>query len=94
MDLILTGRRVGAAEALAMGLVARVVPHDQLEAAVRETVGWIRQTGPRARTALKRDLNRQLPPLDIPMFTDSLTSEEVREGFAAFVGKRPPSWVR
>lgn len=92
--LLFTAQYFDAAAALDMGLVSRVVPHDQLEAAVGETVGWIRQTGPRARTALKRDLNRQLPPLDIPMFTDSLASDEVREGFAAFVGKRPPSWVR
>jgi enoyl-CoA hydratase/carnithine racemase len=92
--LLFTAQYFSAAEALAMGLVARVVPHEQLEAAVGETIGWIRQTGPRARTALKRDLNRQLPPLDIPMFTDSLGSEEVREGFAAFVAKRPPRWVK
>ena len=77
-----------------MGLVSRVVPHAELEAAVAETIGWVRQTGPRARTALKRDLNRQLPPLDMPMFVDSLASEEVREGFQAFVEKRPPRWVR
>jgi enoyl-CoA hydratase/carnithine racemase len=92
--LLFTAQYFSAREALAMGLVSRVVPHEELEEAVRETVGWIRQTGPRARTALKRDLNRHLPPLDIGMFTDSLVSDEVREGFAAFVGKRPPSWVR
>ena len=60
----------------------------------QETIGWVRQTGPRARTSLKRDLNRQLPPLDFPMFVESLGSEEVREGFRAFVEKRPPGWVR
>jgi len=92
--LLFTAQPFSAAEALAMGLVSRVVPHDRLEAAVAETIGWLRQTGPRARTALKRDLNRQLPPLDLPMFVDSLASDEVREGFQAFVEKRPPRWVR
>ena len=92
--LLFTAREVSAAEALAMGLVARVVSHAQLEAAVAETIGWIRQTAPGARTALKRDLNRQLPPIDVPMFVDSLASDEVREGFAAFVEKRPPRWAR
>jgi len=92
--LLFTAQYFGAAEALAMGLVSRVVPHDQLEAAVAETVGWIRQTGPRARTLLKRDLNRQLPPIDLPMFAESLASAEVREGFQAFVEKRPPTWTR
>ena len=90
--LLFTAREFDAAEALAMGLVSRVVPHDSLDAAVAETIGWIRETAPRARTLLKRDLNRQLPSLDLPMFAESLAGDEVREGFAAFVAKRPPRW--
>ena len=58
-----------------------------------ETIGWVRQTGPGARTLLKRDLNRQLPPIDLPMFAESLASDEVKEGFQAFVEKRPPAWI-
>jgi enoyl-CoA hydratase/carnithine racemase len=92
--LLFTAQYVTAQEALAMGLVSRVVPHDQLDGAIAETISWIRQTGPRARTALKRDLNRQLPVIDYAMFAESLASEEVREGFAAFVEKRPPRWPR
>jgi enoyl-CoA hydratase/carnithine racemase len=92
--LLFTAQYFSAAEALAMGLVGRVVPHADLERAVAETIGWVRQTAPRARTALKRDLNRQLPPLDLPMFAESLVGDEVREGFAAFGEKRPPRWVR
>ena len=92
--LLFTAQYFSAADALAMGLVSRVVPHAELDAAIDETVGWIRQTGPRARTMLKRDLNRQLPPIDLPMFAESLASAEVREGFQAFVDKRPPAWVK
>src|SRR5438093_3651947 len=92
--LLFTAREVTAAEALAMGLVARVVPHAQLETALAETIERVRATGPQARAALKRDLNRQLPPIDFTMFAESLASDEVREGFAAFVEKRPPAWVR
>jgi enoyl-CoA hydratase/carnithine racemase len=92
--LLFTAQPFSAPEALAMGLVSRVVAHERLDAAVAETISWVRQTGPRARTALKRDLNRQLPGLDVPMFVDSLASEEVREGFQAFVEKRPPRWIR
>jgi enoyl-CoA hydratase/carnithine racemase len=92
--LLFTAQEFGADEALAMGLVSRVVPDDALEAAIEETIGWVRQTGPRARTLLKRDLHRQLPTIDHAMFAESLASEEVREGFAAFVEKRPPRWVR
>src|SRR2546427_7710566 len=92
--LLFTAAEVTAAEALAMGLVARVAPHAQLEAALAETIERIRQTGPQARAALKRDLNRPLPAIDFTMFTASLVSAEVREGFAAFVEKRPPAWTR
>ena len=46
------------------------------------------------RIALKRDLNRQLPTIDYAMFAESLAGDEVREGFAAFVEKRPPQWVK
>jgi enoyl-CoA hydratase/carnithine racemase len=92
--LLFTAAEVSAAEALAMGLVARVVPATGLEAAVEETIARIRATGPQARAALKHEMNRHLPPIDIPMFVASLASDEVREGFAAFVEKRPPRWVR
>ncbi len=91
--LLFTAQPFSAQEALAMGLVSRVVPSGQLDAAVAATVDWVRQTGPRARSALKRDLNRQLPTIDFAMFAESLASEEVREGFSAFVEKRPPGWA-
>jgi len=68
--LLFTAQYFSAQEALAMGLISRVVPHEQLDAAVAETIDWVRQTGPRARTALKRDLNRQLPSIDFPMFAE------------------------
>lgn len=92
--LLYTAQYFSAQEALDMGLVSRVVPHDQLDAAVAETIAQVRLTGPAARRALKRDLNRHLPPIDLGMFQDSLTGEECREGFRAFVEKRPPRWPR
>jgi enoyl-CoA hydratase/carnithine racemase len=91
--LLFTAQYFSAAEALAMGLVSRVVPHADLEAATADTICCIRQTGPRARTLLKRDLNRHLPVIDLPMFAESLAGVEVREGFQAFVAKRPPRWA-
>ena len=92
--LLLTAAEVTAAEALVMGLVARVVPHAQLETALASVIAQVRDTAPQARAALKRDLNRQLPAIDFAMFAASLASHEVREGFAAFVEKRPPAWAR
>jgi enoyl-CoA hydratase/carnithine racemase len=91
--LLFTAQSISADAAVSMGLVSRVVPHAQLEAAVAETVSWVRQTAPAARAALKRDINRHLPAIDFPMFAASLASDEVREGFAAFVQKRPPKWA-
>jgi enoyl-CoA hydratase/carnithine racemase len=90
--LLFTAQYFSAQEALAMGLVSRVVPHDSLDAALEETIRQVRLTGPAARRALKRDLNRSLPRIDMEMYSDSLVSEECREGFQAFVEKRPPRW--
>jgi hypothetical protein len=64
----------------------------RLDDAVAETIDWIRQTGPHARTALEHDLNRALPRIDMEMFAASLRSEEVAKGFRAFVEKRPARW--
>src|SRR5437867_2043382 len=88
--LLFTAAEITATEALGMGLVSRVVPHAELETAAQETIERIRQTGPRARAALKREL----PVVDFAMFAESLASDEVREGFAAFVEKRPPRWTQ
>lgn len=90
--LLLTAATVSAAEALAIGLVPRVVPHATLDDAVRETVEQIRETGPEARATVKQMINRDLPPMDVVSFVASIASDEVREGFAAFVDKRPPRW--
>jgi enoyl-CoA hydratase/carnithine racemase len=88
--LLFTAQYFSAAEALAMGLVSRVVPHDALEAAVAETIGWIGRR-PAARAALKRD-STALPRIGLEMFAESLRGAEVAEGFRAFVEKRPPRW--
>lgn len=92
--LLYTAQYFSAQEALAMGLVGRVVPHDELDAAVAETIAQVRSTGPSARRALKRDINRNLQPIDLGMFQDSLVGEECKEGFRAFVEKRPPQWPK
>jgi enoyl-CoA hydratase len=92
-DMLFTGRRLSAAEALAHGLVARVVKHDELRA---ETDGVLRDlllSAPRARTALKRLINARYGVIDKITFDESLAGDEVIEGFTAFVEKRAPSWV-
>jgi enoyl-CoA hydratase/carnithine racemase len=92
--LMFSAASVGAAEAAAMGLVGRVVPHAELERAVAEVIAQIRRTAPGARGRLKRDVNRSLPRIDLGMFTDSLAADEFAEGIRAFKEKRLPQWAR
>jgi enoyl-CoA hydratase/carnithine racemase len=92
-DLMFTGRRLTAAEALDWGLVSRVVPHDDLLTAATGTLGEIVQTAPHARRDIKRVLDQYVGLQDRIAFFDSLQRAESREGFAAFIEKRPPSWV-
>jgi enoyl-CoA hydratase/carnithine racemase len=92
--LLFAAQAIPATEAHAIGLVSRVVPHAELAGRVQETLDWLRQTAPGARAALKKDINRQLPRIDDCMFAEGLASEECREGFRAFVEKRPPAWAK
>lgn len=92
--LLFTAATIDAADAERVGLVAKVLPHEELPAQVERVLEQIRLTGPAARAAVKQAVNRHLPPFDIPMFARSLRSPEVAEGFQAFVEKRPPKWPR
>src|SRR5438067_1437407 len=56
-DLLLSARRFDAAEAQRLGVITRVVPHDELRDAALHAVNEILQTGPIARMHVKRMLN-------------------------------------
>ena len=93
-DLLLSGRRFDATEALRLGVISRVVPHDQLRDAAVQAVKEILQTGPIARMHVKRMLNDRYGLIDYQtMFASLADSDEPREGMAAFMEKRPPRWV-
>ncbi len=92
-ELMMTGRWMDAAEAVACGLVARVVPHDELEAAAARAAGEMLRCAPEARFQFKRIVNGLYPPVDQMTFEASIRSDECAEGFRAFVEKRAPSWV-
>jgi enoyl-CoA hydratase/carnithine racemase len=92
-DMLFTGRRLNAEEAERYGLVARVVPHDELVPATEAVVRDLLQSAPRARAALKRLINARYGIVDKITFDESLAADEVAEGFAAFVEKRAPGWV-
>ena len=93
-DLLLSARRLDAAEAQRIGLVSRVVPHDELRDAARNAAREILRTPPMARMHVKRMLNERYGLVDYQtMFWALDESPEPREGMAAFMEKRPPSWV-
>ncbi len=92
-DLMLSARRFGAQEAVAMGLVARVVPHEELLACAQTAAEDILQTAPEARLQVKRLLNERYGEIDHVSFEQSIRSAECAEGFGAFVSKRSPNWI-
>jgi enoyl-CoA hydratase len=93
-DLLLTGRRFDAAEALRLGVIARVVPHDELRDAARAAAVEVLQTPPEARMHTKRMLNAHYGHVDYQtMFYALDHSEDPREGMGAFMEKRPPKWI-
>ena len=93
-DLLLSGRRFDAAEALRLGVISRVVPHDELREAARAAAVEVLQTPPEARMHTKRMLNQHYGPVDYQtMFWALDHSAEPREGMGAFMEKRPPSWI-
>ena len=99
--LMLTGERIGAAEAARIGLVHEVVAADALDAAIATLLDHLRNGGPHALAAAKR-LVRDLAgrPIDADLIDDTAqriaalrASAEAREGLAAFLDKRSASWL-
>jgi methylglutaconyl-CoA hydratase len=99
--LALTTARIAAPEALAMGLVQQVVVLEGLDAAVDAVIADLLVGGPQAQREIKQ-LFGQLEVGAITTEVRELTaqtiarvrgSDEAREGFAAFLGKRPAAWI-
>jgi crotonobetainyl-CoA hydratase len=104
MELLLTGRRMGAVEALHRGLLNQVVPGAELMNAARALAQQIVQAAPLAVAAVKEvvsateDQNlqaayRTLRHGDLPVYRTMLRSDDAAEGPLAFSEKRPPRWT-
>jgi len=98
-DLFFTGRMVGAAEALSLGIVLRVVPADRLLAETMEYAGTLAKQPPTALTYTRRalrasptnTLDRQLE-MEWVHQKSALASKEFQEGVRAFLEKREPDY--
>ena len=91
---MLSGRKFDAAEALRIGLISRVVPHDDLRRSALDAAKEVLQTPPDARVHFKRMLNERYGLIDYQtMFWALEHSDEPREGMQAFMEKRRPRWV-
>jgi len=96
VELIVTGRRVRADEALALGLVSRVVPQSALLAEAEALALAILRNGPLAVAAALEAVREGIQlPLDAGLRLESekfgrlAASEDMHEGLRAFIDKRP-----
>jgi methylglutaconyl-CoA hydratase len=98
-ELMLTGARLSAERARAVGLVHAVVPADELDRAVDAYVRELLSASPSAIAATKALLPRvagQRPEDVIELTSRAIAAQRVsaegQEGLAAFLEKRPPRW--
>ncbi len=99
LEMLLTGKPISAQQALHWGLVNRVVPADQLDAAVKELTDAILASSPLTVRLGKAAFYDQLA-LDEPtayqkateVMTDNACRHDAQEGMSAFLQKRKPSW--
>jgi enoyl-CoA hydratase len=99
MDLLLTGRKIKPQEALEWGLLNKIVPQGELDAAVKEMTDLLKAKSP-IIMALGRRAFYQMEDLDLShaveylngMLTVNMLTEDAMEGVMAFFQKRPPEW--
>jgi enoyl-CoA hydratase/carnithine racemase len=99
MEMLLTGDFISADEALAAGLVNRVVPAEELSAATRQLADKIAAASPLVVGIGKQAFYRQI---DMPLheayeytsgvMVSNAELEDAQEGIQAFLEKRPPEW--
>ena len=98
-ELILLGRRIGAARALEIGLVHQVVPRAQLRGAVDALLAELAGCAPislkQAKSAIERGYGQPLADglsIEREYYEVTLFSEDRDEGLAAFAEGRPPRY--
>jgi enoyl-CoA hydratase len=98
-ELVMTGATIDAAEALRLGLVERIVPHDKLIGTARAMAASIASKGPLAVQSAKALVNlacdtplREGCAAEAESFGACFSTHDQKEGMAAFLEKRKPSW--
>lgn len=101
LQLILSGDHITAAEALRIGLVDAVFPAAELLDKVKDLARRMVSRGPTALALAKQAVRRgvHLPmaeglQLEADLFGMISSTPEMKEGMAAFLQKRKPSWLR
>ncbi|RXZ67830.1 enoyl-CoA hydratase/isomerase family protein [Agromyces albus] len=100
-ELIYTGRRIDAAEAVAAGLVTRSFPdRESLLAGARTTLEQVAENSASAVAIAKRVLvaasgtpTETATQLEVRGFEDAFRTDDMREGVAAFIEKREPRFT-
>jgi enoyl-CoA hydratase len=99
IELLLTGRLIGADEALSLGLIGRVVEDGQALAAAREVAQTIAENGPLAVQAILRSVReteglpeKEALAKELEIGWPILSTEDAKEGPRAFAEKRPPAF--
>ncbi len=101
LRLALTTSRIGAQEALDIGLVQKVVPLDGLDSAVDAMAAELLVGGPNAQREIKQlfaqlevgPITGDVRELTAQTISRVRSTDEAREGFEAFLAKRPASWI-